>query len=116
MFCNLVVCYPAHPLGAFETGPHLLVCPGHTTASDAASLGRDVAESCDAWFLWKPEAMTTLAHSCAREVVSEKEVEELCRKASLCRDGELILSLATELLTDLHMKLLCVCGIQVLYL
>ena len=47
------------PLAAYETGPLLLVCPH----SDGESEDIDEREidarsvSCDAWFLWRPEAI-----------------------------------------------------------
>ena len=85
---------PAHPLGSFETGPMLFVQPVHTTSPDK------VPESCDAWFLWQPEAIRTSPFTCVQEVMCpeqereeegqkvEEEARKLLSKASLCQDGE----------------------------
>ena len=62
------------PLAAYETGPLLVVCP--SDQSDYKEM------SCDAWFLWKPEAInpTPFRHLQTKppEIASEEWLSYMC--------------------------------------
>ena len=58
-----------HPLWSYETGPVLLVLPDTSDQSGSSSV------SCDAWFLWKPEAINVSAFTLTESITTN---EGLC--------------------------------------